>query len=105
MKTVYSSANFLIVEHYKNVLETQGIPCVIKNSFLASAAGELPPTETWPELCVIEDEHLPRAQAIINSDKTLSEKDSQAWQCQKCGESIEGQFTQCWRCGEIKNET
>ncbi|MGH7830408.1 MAG: DUF7577 domain-containing protein, partial [Candidatus Binatia bacterium] len=21
------------------------------------------------------------------------------WQCRKCGEVIEGQFTDCWNCG------
>jgi len=104
VKTVYSSANFLIVEHYKNVLETEGIPCIVKNRFLASAAGELPPTETWPVLCVIEDAHLPRAQEIINSEKTISEQDNQAWPCKNCGETIEGQFSQCWRCGDFKSE-
>jgi len=92
------------VEHYKNVLETQGIPCLIKNRFLASAAGELPPTETWPILCVIEDHDLLRAQEIINAEKTTSETGSQEWRCQNCGEAIEGQFSQCWNCGEFKSE-
>ena len=102
MKSVYSSANFLIVEHYKNVLETQGIPCIVKNSFLASAAGELPPTETWPVLCIIKDEDLPRAQEIISSEDNMGEMENSAWRCPSCGESIDGQFSQCWQCGHLK---
>ncbi len=27
------------------------------------------------------------------------------WKCQKCGEEIEGQFSDCWNCGAAKENT
>ena len=45
-----------MIGHLKNVLATFGIKCVTKKMDLISAAGQLPPTECWPELWVVEDE-------------------------------------------------
>jgi hypothetical protein len=88
-----------MIGHLKNVLATFGIACVTKKMDLISAAGQLPPTECWPELWVVEDEKLPKAKAILK--KTLAPLASvkKSWVCQNCEEKIEGQFSECWRCG------
>jgi len=39
MKKLYSAQDPLMIGHLKNVLENQGIDCVIKNTYLASAVG------------------------------------------------------------------
>lgn len=102
MKLLYSSSNALVVTHLRNLLESEGMECRMKNEFLYSAAGEIPPTETWPELWVGESD-LDRAQAII--DEALADKsDLPQWHCSKCGEWIEGQFDLCWNCGEPHHE-
>jgi len=48
MKKVYEVLlDTLTVGHFKNLLENEGIHCVIKNENLASAAGGIPITECW----------------------------------------------------------
>jgi len=96
VKLLYSDANAMMVNHLRNLIESDGIACRMKNEFLYSAAGELPPTETWPELWV-DEEDFARAKAII--DEALSDKTGLPhWQCRQCGEWVEGQFDLCWQC-------
>ena len=97
MKKVYSAQDGLIINHLKNILQQHRIPCIIKNEYLAAAAGELPLSECWPELWITEDQHYERAQALIT---TLDYQQQPDWVCSRCGEALEGQFTACWRCGE-----
>ena len=104
MKNVYSSPHLFLVNHYKNIVESYGIPCAIKNSFLSGAAGELPPTEVWPILCVEDERDYGRAKQIVDEELTRLENVGQHWVCQNCGERIEGQFTDCWKCGSPRTE-
>ena len=99
MKRIHTSKDPLMISHLKNVLATFGIKCVMKNMDLISAAGQLPPTECWPELWVVEDEKAGSAKAILK--KTLAPLSSvkKGWVCKNCGEKIEGQFSECWNCG------
>lgn len=99
MKRLHSGKDPLMIGHLKNVLATFGIQCVAKNVDLISAAGELPPVECWPELWVVDDEKFGRARAILK--KTLAPLHSvkKPWICTGCGETIEGQFSECWNCG------
>ena len=99
MKRIHSAMDPLMVSHLKNVLATFGIKCVMKKMDLISAAGQLPPTECWPELWVVEDEKVVKAKAILK--KTLAPLASvkKVWVCKNCGENIEGQFSECWNCG------
>ncbi len=99
MKRVYSSQLSLMVGHMKNILESHGISCVIRNEFLAGGSGELPPTECWPELWVERDIDYERAQGIIEETLRDEGQSSEPWICPGCGERLEGQFGVCWRCG------
>ncbi|MDP3285822.1 MAG: DUF2007 domain-containing protein [Desulfobacterales bacterium] len=92
MKTVYSASNISLISIFQNILEGHGIRCRIKNEFLGAGAGELPPIECWPQLCVDDDDYEEAKQIL---DEALSEKDIAAWKCDSCGEDIEGQFTEC----------
>jgi hypothetical protein len=82
------------------VVEGAGIECHIKNEFLYSGAGEIPPTETWPELWVDESDY-DRSKALL--DEALADKsDLPHWNCPACGEWVEGQFDLCWQCGTAR---
>jgi hypothetical protein len=98
MKRLHSAKDPLMIGHLKNVLATFGIKCIARNSDLISAAGELPPVDCWPELWV-DDEKFIRARSILK--KTLAPLHSvkKPWHCTGCGETIEGQFSECWNCG------
>ena len=85
-------------EMLKGLLEEAGIPCMIRNENLAMAMGELPPSES-PELWIMNDDDFPRAKEMIESWQNAKPEASDPWVCQRCGETIEGQFTSCWNCG------
>lgn len=78
-------------------LQQEGIAVLLRNEELFSAMGELPFVELRPELWVVDDEILPRAQYLLEAwQKTAGGSD---WICSGCGERLEGQFDACWKCG------
>ncbi|MDD2309257.1 MAG: DUF2007 domain-containing protein [Desulfuromonadaceae bacterium] len=99
MKTVYSASTISIVSIFQNILEGHGISCWIKNEFISAGIGHIPPIECWPQLCV-DDGDFSEAQRIVA--EALAVKESAAWVCGSCGEEIEGQFTECWKCGSSR---
>jgi hypothetical protein len=105
MKKLYSSQDRMMVNHLKNILETQGVRCLIKNDFLASAAGELPLTECWPELWVEDDGQFGQALRIVQEAWVAEGDTGPAWSCPRCHEWIEEQFTECWNCGTSRSES
>lgn len=60
MKKVFVSQNLIEVEMRKERLEQAGIRCMIKNQRSSSLAGEIPFTEVFPELWVIQGEDYDR---------------------------------------------
>ena len=102
MKRIYSAKDPLMIGHLKNVLEIYGIECVTRNLYLSSAAGELPPIECWPELWVVEDRRCADAEGILRKTLGPLKPVRKPWTCAGCGEEIEGQFSECWKCGESR---
>ncbi|MGR6034222.1 MAG: putative signal transducing protein [Candidatus Nitrosoglobus sp.] len=98
LRLIYSAPNLLLVRHWKNFLESHGIDCIIKNESLSGAAGELPPTECWPELWLIDDKYYNEARRLLDADG----ENKQPWTCPNCDEFLEGQFDRCWNCGEYR---
>ena len=98
MKRVYSSDDFLMVGALRQVLEDHHVACVIKNEHLIGGAGELPPTECWPELWIAEDALLDKAMGLVQAFVASSRHRQPGWTCPACGEAHEGQFSECWRC-------
>ena len=100
VKRVYASDDFLLIGHLRQVLEAAHVPCFVRNEHLVGGAGELPPIECWPEVWITEDHQLERAQALVKTYLGRTPVDAGPWQCPACAEPLEGQFTQCWQCGE-----
>ena len=98
MKKVTSADSLVTINHYKNLLESEGIPCQIRNEFLGGIAGEMPLQEIWPELWVINDIDYDRARQLLDN-AIVDESPHANWTCRQCGEENEGQFAACWNCG------
>ena len=98
MKRVYSSYNLTAVHHARNLLEAEGIGAVVKNQYLSSAMGDLPPAECQPEVWVLNDADAARAERLL----FRPEPQGPEWVC-SCGENLGAQFTQCWRCGTYRD--
>jgi len=99
MKKVYSSDSFFLVGHLRDLLESHHIKCIVKNELLLGGAGELPPTECWPELWIAEDFQYEKARELIEDFLASSAHQGAEWHCPECDERLEGQFSACWRCG------
>lgn len=103
MKRIYSEPAPLFIHQIKDLLEEKGITTVIKNEFLAGGVGELPPTEVWPELWIVDKADKEPAKRIVDDFIQSTKTRPQAWTCKNCGEKIEGQFNICWNCGREVN--
>ncbi|MDX1507512.1 MAG: DUF2007 domain-containing protein [Woeseiaceae bacterium] len=97
MKKVFTSPESILVHHYKNLLESEGIRAVVRNEILDSVMGRVPFQETWPEVWVVNDLDYDRAKQLIEG--VPDESPSRSWRCRTCGETNEGQFAVCWQCG------
>ncbi|HEY3330743.1 MAG TPA: DUF2007 domain-containing protein [Capsulimonadaceae bacterium] len=99
MHKLYSSPVLLKVELIKSLLDDSGIEAVIRNQYLVMARGDVPYTESWPEVWV-SDAHTDAARQLLaefNSEPVSAQPD---WICKRCGETIEGQFSDCWKCAD-----
>jgi len=105
MKRVFTAKDPLMIGHLKNVLEIFGIKCMTRNHDLFSAAGELPPIECWPELWVVDDSKHADAKAILKKTLAPLKSVKKPWRCDGCGEELEGQFSECWKCGRSRSHS
>jgi len=97
-----SSLDLLEIHHLKNVLEAAGIRCWIRNELLARLAGEIPFTECALELQLVSESDRPRAEALLEAWRRPPDS-GPPWVCAGCGETIEGQFGACWKCGKSRD--
>ena len=100
MIKVHASESLLEIAHLRNVLESAGIACEVRNDRLGGVVGEIPFVECWPELWVCRKGEAARARDLIE-EALRPPAPAAAWDCPGCGERIEPQFAQCWRCGAL----
>jgi hypothetical protein len=97
MRKVHTAESVIEIAHLRNVLESAGIACVVRNDRLSGVLGEIPFVECWPELWIQESGQELRARGLI--EQALRPRPSgRPWTCPRCGERIEAQFSECWRC-------
>jgi len=102
MIKVYTAQDFTQVALLQSVFEEQGIACVIRNQYTAIGRGDIPFTETWPELCILREADRYATQALLNDWLTSRADGGADWTCPRCGEQSEGQFSACWNCSQEK---
>ena|SRR5688572_14444055 len=95
MLKIQSSLNTTEMYNLKNVLETKGIECEVRGEFRRSAMGEIPITDSFVELWLLDDAQEQIARKILAGTAAGV---SDSWTCTKCGESIEAAFELCWNC-------
>ena len=101
MKRVFSSDDGAVIEIVRALLARDGIETNVFNENLAAATGMLPFFFAMPEIWVIRDDDEQPAKAIVarfESGELREELPNEPWTCPKCGQMIEGQFTECWQC-------
>jgi predicted RNA-binding Zn-ribbon protein involved in translation (DUF1610 family) len=96
MKKVLTLSESAELELLKNVLESGGIRCVLKNVQLAQA---MPLTPFNTELWVLNDDDLPQAQSLCHDWFNPKPEARGIWDCPQCGQQLGGRFDACWQCG------
>jgi len=104
VRKVHSSESLLEVSHLRNVLESAGIRCHVRNDRLSGALGEIPFVECWPELWVELESDVLRARGLLEEERRRRLEPGPPWTCARCGERLEGQFSECWRCADAGEE-
>ena len=99
MRKLISNDSIIIIQHYKNFLESEGIKSKVVNEHFGSIMGEIPFQEIWPELWVKNALDFDRASFLINQISTDIENAFNKWICEFCKEEIEENFCICWNCG------
>lgn len=101
MRLVFENIDFTIVGHMQSILEAEDIRTELRNAGASGIAGEVPYTQVYPELWVLNNRDEKRARAIIHEyrQKDADTPAAPAWKCANCGETVDGVYTECWNCG------
>jgi len=106
LRRVYVARHPTEAHFLKGLLASQGIEAEIRGEALFSARGELPVTsDTCPSVWVLDDSQLDRALPVDRGVRTSGASSRYlrgTWRCSSCGEELEPQFTECWRCGTAR---
>ncbi|MEQ1776219.1 MAG: DUF2007 domain-containing protein [Burkholderiales bacterium] len=103
MKPLHTARHAAEAHLIRGYLESEGITAIVRGEYLTGGFGELP-----ADLCsvwVIDDSDFARADASLRrflQGQAAHDHAHEGWHCARCNESIEGQFTACWRCGGVR---
>ncbi len=100
MKLLTRCEHAIAAAHLAGALRATGIACEVRNTALAGAMGEIPFLECAPQVWIHNALDEPRAREVMVQLRTPISGDH--WTCEQCGESLEPQFGQCWRCGAAR---
>ena len=101
---VFESFDLSHVGQLQSLLEANQIRTFVKNQFSSGALGELPFVEICPQLFILEEGDLGRAQALLHNELPAQGTDDKPWHCAECGTEVEAVFGQCWQCGAARTE-
>ena len=97
MKRCYQCASLVEAQLAVDLLRVAGIDARIFNSNAQSGLGEIPFTQTWPEIWLLDDADYARARALLESIERSAGTGSV--RCPACGEDNPRSFELCWHCG------
>lgn len=101
MKQVFVARNPTEAHFVKGVLETRGIAAEVRGEALWGTQGDLIP-DNLPTVWVLDDRQAPEAVRILeeySSSTSVTGLAAHGWRCPGCGEQLEPQFSECWKCG------
>ena len=102
MRKVHSALDSLAVANLRNLLLQEGIETEVRTPFLAAASGDVPFTECWSQLWVVDDEDHDRAMELIQAALAPRAGGGRSWRCARCGEPVDSEFETCWQCGAAR---
>jgi hypothetical protein len=98
MIKVYSDPTLAEVSNVKNVLERDGIRCILRNEYVSAPGAGLDIRESYPEVRILDDADEDRARALVAEIDRAPVPVGPPWRCPRCGEDVDAIFTRCWSC-------
>lgn len=103
MKPLYTARHAADAHLIRGYLESHGIQALVRGEFLTGGIGELPADicKVW----VVDAEAYAQADSLLRHflrGEPARAHVHEHWRCSQCGEELEGQFTDCWRCGSAR---
>ena len=99
MIEIYRDPDFSKVGLYQGILEDAGIETELRNRNSVTMTTSIPIPSMYPNLCVYSEEDAVRAKEILTAyAETADAVVGPDWVCAVCGETNEGNFTECWSC-------
>ena len=95
MRRVYTAATLLEAHLILQQLESVGINAQVFNQNAQGAIGELPVTDTWPDVWIVQNHQFCAARAVIERYESSPENELL---CDSCGEISPSRFEVCWQC-------
>ena len=99
MKLVYTAKHPTEAHLVRGMLEAEGIRAAVRGDQLYGAYGELP---VLPTVWIFNDALAAHAERLVIDflrGAAARKYGHERWTCAQCGETLEGQFTDCWKCG------
>ena len=105
MKQLHAARHAVEAHLIRGFLASHGIEAQVRGEFLTSGWGELPTDvcSVW----VANDSQFGEAETLLRAflkGSYAREFGGAGWTCECCGETLEGQFTECWNCGAAKDQ-
>ena len=104
MKKLHAARHAVEAHLVCGFLGSHGVDAQVRGEFLTSAWGELP-----TDVCSVwvkDDAQFALADELLQSflkGSYARQFGANRWTCGGCGESLEGQFTECWNCGTARD--
>jgi hypothetical protein len=98
MQRVFTAATLLEAHLVQQMLEAEFIPAAVFNENAQGAIGELPVTDAWPDVWIVQNHQFRAARAVIERYEASSENELL---CNSCGEISPGSFEVCWQCHAV----
>ena len=108
MQPVYTARDEMDAAFVQGLLRQEGINAVVQGQQLGEVWGTLPLSAKSLPAVWVDANDVERAAPVIeayrqtdraNADEAVAEQPRATWTCPNCGERVEVQFTQCWKCG------
>ena len=111
LKKLYTAQGIGDAHVMRGLLESAGINAVIRGDGVVPLQGGnlMLNIEVRPSVWVLEDDKYSQARDIVADYVTRQGENPgepvSTWNCSRCGESVEQQFSECWNCGTNRSSS
>lgn len=98
MKTIFSAPNPVNSRALAAFLESRGFEVIVRGEERQGLAGVIPPLECWTEVVILDNAREQEALQAVEEYQSSATGPRDSWACPSCGEQIDPQFSECWRC-------